>query len=431
MASLLRPLRHRDFRLLWLGTAISHTGDWMDTVALAWLVLAIAGTPLALGWLALSRGVPIVLFTLVGGAVADRVDRRRLVLVTQSVSMALAAGLGLLALGDLPPLLPVLAIAAARGVCNSFNIPARQALVPGLVPRDALAAAVALNSATFNVTRAVGPAVGGLVVAAIGPGWAFLANAATFVAAIWSVLAMSPETGRGAPRTAPAGLLAEIGDGIRTVARTPALRAPLALVTLPMILGQPYIALLALVARDVLAAGPSGYGFLVAASAIGSIAGAAHVGTSRPRTWRARHVGAVAAHGLALAVFALSTAYPLSLALVVLVGATSTAAISTAVTRLQEAADDAMRGRVMSLFFLNRGLVPLGTMLGSTLAAAAGVRVALVLMGTAMAALALPVRAAAEGKVRERGEARDDGGGSVGLGVRGGPPTPEAPGNEG
>lgn len=414
---LLTPLAHRNFRLLWLGTFVSHTGDWMDTVALGWLVLMVAGSPVALGWLAAARGVPILLFTLVGGAVADRADRRRLLLVTQTVAMALAALLGLLALGKAPALPAILGIAAARGITMSFNIPARQALVPGLVPREALAAAVALNSATFNVTRAVGPALGGLLVAWVGPGWAFLANAATYVPAIWALLAMdgvgtgpqaaSPQAGAADARRG-AGLAADIVEGLRHVARTPALRAPLALALLPMVLGQPYITLLAVVARDVLRAGPSAYGFLVAASALGSIAGAVWVGSRSAggpkEKWQVR---AIVLHGAALALFATSAVYALSLALVVLVGATSTAAISLAVTRLQEAADDAVRGRVMSLFFLNRGLVPLGTLLGGAGAARLGASAALGLMGAAMAVLALPVRVAAERVVRGEGAGQD------------------------
>ncbi len=394
--ALLAPLRHPDFRRLWLGTAISHTGDWMDTVALSWLVLAIAGSPVALGWLAVARGVPILLFTLVGGAVADRVDRRRLIVVTQVGGMTLALVLGLLALAGRAPLWLVLAIAAGRGITNSFNIPARQSLVPALVPRDALAAAIALNSATFNTTRALGPAAGGLLVAAVGPGWAFLANAASFVPAILATLAIrTPGHAAGIP-AARRGLAAEIGDGLAHVARTPALRAPLALVLLPMLLGQPYVSLLALFARDVLDAGPSGYGFLVAASAVGSIAGAVAVGRrpDLPRDlWQLR---AILLHAASLVLFAASGIYALSLVLVVLVGATSTAAIALAVTRLQEAADDAVRGRVMSVFFLNRGLVPLGTLAGATGAAALGAPLALALMGLAMGALALPVRAASE-----------------------------------
>lgn len=414
---LLAPLAHRDFRRLWLGTVVSNTGDWMDTVALGWLVLALAGSPVALGWLALARGVPILLFTLLGGAVADRVDRRRLLLVTQTVAMALAALLGLLALGA-PPLATVLAIAAARGAVMSFNIPARQALVPALVPREAIAAAVALNSATFNLTRAVGPAAGGLLVAWAGPGWAFLANAATYAPVIWALVAM--ETPPGAARGDAAGdrtnLAADIVEGLRHVARTPPLRAPLVLVLLPMVLGQPYITLLAVVARDVLAAGPSGYGFLVAASALGSIAGAVWVGTlpaGGPKGQR--QVRATVLNGAALALFAGSRAYTLSLALVVLVGATSTAAIALAVTRLQEAAVEAMRGRVMSLFFLNRGLVPLGTLLGGAGAAWLGAQAALALMGAAMAALALPLRAAADRVVHgERGGEDEHRGGEHG-----------------
>ncbi len=410
--ALLAPLRHPDFRRLWLGTAISHTGDWMDTVALSWLVLAVAGTPVALGWLALARGGPILVFTLVGGAVADRVDRRRLVVVTQAAGFVLALLLGGLAVAGWTPLWLVLAVAAGRGVANSFNIPARQSLLPALVPRETLAAAIALNSATFNTTRALGPAIGGLLVAAAGPGVAFLANAASYVPAILTTMAITT-SGRAAAGMVPGrGLAAEITQGLVHVARTPALRAPLALVLLPMVLGQPYISLLAVFARDVHAAGASGYGFLVAASALGSIAGALEVGrrADAPRDlWQVR---AILLHAVSLLLFAASGVYVLSLALVVLVGATSTAAISLAVTRLQEAADDAMRGRVMSVFFLNRGLVPLGTLLGAAGAAAVGAPLALAAMGAVMGALVLPVRRAAGPRVRDdREDGHEQGGG--------------------
>ncbi|HEX7126500.1 MAG TPA: MFS transporter [Thermodesulfobacteriota bacterium] len=410
--ALLAPLQHADFRRLWLGTMISHAGDWMDTVALSWLVLAVAGTPVALGWLALARGGPILLFTLVGGAVADRVDRRRLVVATQVAGLVLALLLGSLAVAGWTPLWLVLAVAAGRGVAMSFNIPARQSLVPALVPREVLAPAIALNSATFNTMRAFGPAAGGLLVAAAGPGVAFLANAASYVPAIVATLAITT-SGRVAAGTVPGrSLAAEITQGLVHVARTPALRAPLALVILPMVLGQPYISLLAVFARDVLAAGPAGYGFLVAASALGSIVGALYVGhrADAPRDlWQVR---AILLHAVSLVLFAASGVYALSLVLVVLVGATSTAAIAIAVTRLQESADDAMRGRVMSVFFLNRGLVPLGTMVGAAGAAAVGAPLALAAMAALMGALVLPVRRAAGSGVRDEGEdGHQEGGG--------------------
>src|SRR5215208_369530 len=192
----LRSLRHRNYRLLWSGTLISSSGDWMDQVALNWLVYELTDSAFSLGILNLCRLLPILLFTLIGGVVADRFERRRMLIVTQTVAMILAFALAILVSTGIVfrdtqlGFLMVLVVAVGRGMMMSFNQPARQSLISDLVPSELLTNAVALNSATLNLTRVIGPVIGGLLIASIGTAGAFYFNGASFVAVLWGLALM-------------------------------------------------------------------------------------------------------------------------------------------------------------------------------------------------------------------------------------------------
>jgi len=241
-------LHHRNYRLLWIGSLISSSGDWMDQVALNWLVYELTGSAFSLGLLNLCRLVPILVFTLIGGVVADRFERRRLLFVTQTVAMLLAFALAILVSTGIiyrdtqAGFVMVLIVAIGRGMMLSFNQPARQSLISDLVPKELLTNAIALNSATMNLTRVIGPAIGGLLIASVGSAGAFYFNGASFLAVLWGLALM-----RFPPRVVRAskkGIAADLAGGISYVANRAELRMLVILALVPMIFGMPYMTML-------------------------------------------------------------------------------------------------------------------------------------------------------------------------------------------
>jgi MFS family permease len=195
-------LRYRNFRLLWTGTLFSQGGDWLDQVALNWYVISTTGNPVLLGVINLARGVPLALFAMVGGAVADRVDRRRMMMVTQTLAMICAVAMYLLVAGGDPPILLLLAMTTLRGMLVAFNTPARQALLPATVPVTELGSAVALHSVVLNTAKVLGPLTAAAILALWGVAACFLANAVTFVVLLvqlW-LMRLPPAPARTGPR---------------------------------------------------------------------------------------------------------------------------------------------------------------------------------------------------------------------------------------
>ena len=390
-ASPFRALRHRNFRLLWFGTLVSNSGDWMDQIALNWLVLTMTGSPFYLGLLNLCRSGPILLFTLFGGAAADRFERRRLMMATQTGAMLTAVGLGVVGLVG-GPIWTVLALATLRGVLMSVNLPARQALISELVPREDLTAAISLNSATLNISRVLGPSIGGVLIATIGVAGAFFLNAASFLAVLVGLSLM-----RGLPRPARRDepVLRSVVEGLAFIRRNRILRSLLVVGLAPLVLGMSYQPMLAVFAKDVLQVGSVGLGVMMSAAGFGAVAGALAVGALNEGIGRGRLMFAgMALFGLALVAFALSGALWLSALALLIVGVGSSVYQALNNTLLQVHAPDAMRGRIMSMLFLTRGLVPLGAMLAGVGAATIGapptlaVFGALILVLTAVGAIA-------------------------------------------
>src|SRR5262245_34624192 len=233
-----RSLEHRNFRLLWFGTLVSHSGDWMDQIALNWLVYQLTDSAIYLGVLNFCRMVPILIFTLLGGVVADRVERRRLMFFTQTAALLLALALAVLVSSGLVQIWMVLLVAVGRGIMMSFNQPARQSLISELVPRHDLMNAIALNSATLNLTRVLGPALGGVLIATIGVAGVFYLNAASFLAVLYALAVMHfPEFVPRAHRS----VLVDLTGGLRYLAGHAVLRTLVLLALLPMVFGIPYM----------------------------------------------------------------------------------------------------------------------------------------------------------------------------------------------
>jgi MFS family permease len=380
-------LRHRNFRLLWVGTLISSSGDWMDQIALNWLVYQLTGSAVYLGILNLCRLTPILVFTLIGGVVADRVERRRLMFSTQTVAMLLALVLATLVATGVVQIWMVLLVAVGRGVMMSFNQPARQSLISELVPHEDLMNAIALNSATLNLTRVIGPAIGGGLIATVGVAGAFSLNAASFLAVLYGLAKMRfgerPARRRGS-------MAADLMAGVRYLRGQPALRTLVLLALLPMVFGMPYMTMLTVFARDVLDTGGLGFGLLTACSGVGAVVGALGIASVRAHTRRGRlMLAGLVAFGAALLVFALSHWLLLSLLALVAVGAGQQAYMATNNTLIQVYVAEEYRGRILSTLFLNRGMVPLGTMLAGFGTALVGVQAAVGTMAAVLVLMAL------------------------------------------
>jgi MFS family permease len=362
---------HRGFRLLWAGAFLSSIGTWIQDVALSWLIHSRMGDPFYLGLRSFAQEVPLLAFMLLGGAVADRVDRRLILLSSQWFQMAMALLLGALYLTGHLGIVAIVLIAFATGLMQSQSAPTYQAVITSLVPRERIANAVALNSLQFNLSRAIGPVIAGLLLAHAGAGWCFAANALSFVGVILALQTIEFPP----PFAGPAQSLREsLVAGLRHVKDTPRLRAATLFAAAASFLAFPLITYLPVIAGDVLKTGASGYSLLLTSVGIGAIVGA--VGTAH----RGKSAGrgrltllAFAAFGFVTAGASLSRWQGLSMVLLVGSGFALTTAFSTLNSLVQEMAPDALRGRVLSIFGLAfRGGGPVGSLIAGFLVRRAG-----------------------------------------------------------
>lgn len=369
----LPALAYRDFRIFWFGQVVSLTGTWIQSVAQQWLVLQLTGSAFKLGLVTTVQFTPILLLSLIGGAVVDRVSRRNLLLLTQVVSLLLALLLGVLVQTGTVQYWHVLVIAALLGTVNAFYTPARQAFVPQLVDRKTLLNAVALNSTIFNAARVIGPALGGLLIAAIGLAPDFYLNAASYVAVIVGLLMIGPR-----PVTQQEGkrdtLWQNMVEGWRYIVATPTVYVILALIGVASIFALNFTILLPLFARNILHVGSAGYGILMASWGLGSLSAAlllaffSREDLARPFIY----VGSTAFSILEIA-FAFSHLYALSIALLVCIGFFVVLFTTTANTRVLSLTPTHLQGRVMSFYSLMfLGVTPFGSLFAGTVAERAG-----------------------------------------------------------
>ena len=354
-----RALRHRDFRLLWVGLAVSAVGTWMQIVAQSLLVLKIThGSAFALGTVSLAQALAFFLFALIGGSVADRIDKRRLLLLTQSGSAVMAILLGLLTYFNVIQLWMILVLAFLNGTLLSFDQPTRGALIPMLVPREDLGNAISLQSMIFNGASTLGPALAGFAVAAIGYAGNFFLNGASFLGVLIALYLMRvPASVSHQQSTAQA-----IGAALNTVKRDAVLPWVLSGFAAMLFLGPSSALILPVFAVKVLHIGPERLGLLFTAAGIGTILGALFLASlgSNPRR------GLIYLAGMflwvaALTVFALSGWFWISMVALLVYGVGQTLAGTTTITLLQLRVPENMRGRVMSLNTLViMGIRPLG-----------------------------------------------------------------------
>jgi len=375
----LAALRYHNYRLYWTGQLATNVGTWMQVVAAGWLVLQLTDSPAYLGLNAAFQGVPIVVFALVGGVVADRFDRYRLMVAAQAaqllidVALAVLVALGAVNVGQ------IFAYSACMAVANGLTTPGRQAFVPRLVPREALTSAVALNSSLWQGGAVIGPTIAGLVLAVWGMAWNFYLNVASDLVNLGAMLLIRVPSEPARP--AALSPWTSLVQGARYALGHADVRTLIAATGLVCLLGRPYTQLMPVFARDVFHVGPEGLGVMLAMPSIGAVAAVAiigFVGNLDPARWFLR---ASVASALALGAFAASPAYALSLALLVVVGAATSAATALANTALLHLVDDRLRGRVMGYFMAatwggwRMGALPTGLLaevLGTPLAVGIG-----------------------------------------------------------
>jgi MFS family permease len=374
--------RHRNYRLFFAGQVISLAGTWMQNIALAWLVIELSDSPLAIGTLAFCRFLPFLLLGLVAGVVVDRLDTRRLLLATQAAAMVVSVVLAVVTLAGLATLPVVYALAALGGVILVFDAPGRQTLTFQMVGPDELQNAVALNSGLFNASRVVGPAIGGLVIAAFGTGLCFVVNAVSFLSVLVALRSMREDELYAVEKRPETRVVAGIREGLAWAAHAPLARVVLGVVTVVSTVGFNFHVLVPLLASQTLDVGAAAFGILSAAFGLGALVGALASASLREASPRAFTGGTL---GFSVGMLLLALVHTVGLALVLLfaLGLSFALFTSSANALIQLDAPGHLRGRVMSLFlFAFAGLAPIGGILAGWLAELGGTPLAFGVAGT-------------------------------------------------
>ena len=361
-----KAFHYREFRLLWVGACTSSIGTWMQEVAQSWLVLQISGSAFWLGLDAFLGDIPIFLFSLVGGAIADRMSRRRLLLASQLVQMSCAFSLALLILLGIVQVWHILVLSFIVGTAQSFGGPAYSALVPTLVDKEDLPNAIALNSIQFNLARVIGPVLGGLALTSLGPSWCFSLNGVSFIAVIISLLLLRPSF---QPEKTSESILTSMKQGFGFIRKHGAMEGLIALAFCMTALAIPMITFLPVFAKDVFHAGPTTYTILLASSGIGSVAGALTVAAMGNIANKGRiALLMLICLGAGMTAFAQSKTLWWSCFLLFLSGAALIAAFAMISSLVQLITVNEMRGRVMSIYNVAfRGGMPFGSVLSGWL----------------------------------------------------------------
>ena len=362
-----RALRNRDFRLFWAGNFLSNIGTWMQNVAQGWLVLQLTNSPFWLGVVGFASTIPILLFALIGGVIADHVNKRKLLIVTQSAMMVFAFAMAVLAYLNIITVRDVALLAAGTGIAMSLNTPTYQALVPRLIPREDLINAIALNSAQFNMSRVLGPTLGGFAMAAVGVAGNFFLNGLSFLAVI---IALTQIRYKEDIAPSEGHFLLKLKQGFAYVFAREEMSSLVLLVSIASLLALPYLVFVPYFARDVLHSDERGLGILMACSGIGSFFAAGTIAYVGKVARRGRFVfGAALGFFAAIIAFTFSRSFALSGGLLMLAGFFMVMMVATINALLQHLSDDYMRGRVMSIYstaFL--GLPPIGSLIAGSLA---------------------------------------------------------------
>jgi MFS family permease len=378
-------LRHRNFRLFWFGQLISLVGTWMQAIAQAWLVLLLTHDPLWLGFVAAVQFLPVLVLGLFGGVIADVLPKRTTLVGTQAASMLLAFVLAVLTFANVAQVWHILVLAALLGIVNAVDMPTRQAFVVEMVGREDVTNAVGLNSAVFNAARIVGPAIGGILIGALGVTACFFLNGLSFVAVIAGLLLMREAdllpAARLARPTSIRGVAGNLAEGLRYVRATPVVLLAVVLVGLVSTFAMNFNVVAPALAQNVLGVGATGLGFLMASMGLGSLTAALLVASlDRPRPG----IIVLGAFGLGVLEVILGgiRSYPIALIAMYGAGAAAIAMMVSANTSIQLAVPDRLRGRVLSVYTtVFAGSTPIGAPVIGWLASAFSTEVALVVGG--------------------------------------------------
>lgn len=380
IAVMFRSLRHRDFALFWTGNFLSNIGTWMQNLALGWLILVVTNSPFLLGLNGFLGSAPSLFFSLPGGAIADRMNRRKLMIVTQTSMMVLALILAVVTSFQIVKIGEILAISFLTGLASALNNPAYQAIVPDLVEREDLVNAIALNSAQFNMSRAIGPTLAGLALGSLGAAGCFYLNSLSFLALIIALLAITVPT---RPVEEGASVWAAMLDGLRFVGQHRIIIILLSVPSFLSLLGLPFVVLMPVFARDLLKVGASGLGYLMAGAGLGAVIAALILATQDRREHNGQVIlWSASVFALALILLALAHSFWWAFFLLVIIGVTMVGSLTLTNTTLQFISPPELRGRIMSLYNLSLlGLAPLGSLQAGAVAEVLGTRFALALGG--------------------------------------------------
>lgn len=376
-------LRHRNFRLFWFGQFISVSGTWMQSIGQSWLVLVLTKDAFLLGLVAALQFLPVLIFSLYGGVIADRLPKRRVLILTQSAAAVQAFVLFILAATGVVQVWHIMILALCLGVINALDMPTRQAFVSEMVNRDDLMNAISLNSAQFNASRVVGPGVAAAMIALLGIPPLFLLNAVSYIAVIAGLLLMDPaqlqtRPATHRPRTPAERPLRQIREGLIFSWRTPPIRLALIVLFFISTFGMNFSVILPLLADFVYRSGATGYGLLSSVMGAGSLIAALALAGLVKRPNITLLVASGTGFGVLLLVLAGVRAQPVAFAFLFLIGVTTIAFAATCNTLLQTSSPDHMRGRVMGLYaMVFAGTTPIGALYTGYIASQFGARAAL------------------------------------------------------
>ncbi|MGZ8486666.1 MAG: MFS transporter [Candidatus Binatia bacterium] len=374
-------LRHADFRYLWTGTVMMSAGQWVQQVTLGWLLYDLTGNSVLLGALNGLRALPFLVTGPMAGVAADRMDRRKLLLGTQWVLIATAVIFGGLVWSPYLHVWHIFVFTLITGIAWTITEPVRMSLIPSAVPKGELANAVALNSGGFNMMKVIGPALGGALIAWVGAAENFFVQALAYAGVLWMIYRMNVPPQRA--EASHTSALANLKEGFAYVWSTPAVFALMALAYVPRIFAVPYQTLMPVFQKDVLKIGPEGLGLLMAAPGIGAVMAILTLASMGNRIKRQGRflVGSIFVLGAAIMLFSQITWFPLALVTLVIVGMFQMFFLASTATMLQMIVPDELRGRVLSLYMLDRGFMPLGALFAGTSAHFLGAPTTVAIMG--------------------------------------------------
>ena len=387
---MLRALNSRNYRLFFCGQIVSLVGTWMTTTATSWLVYRLTGSSMMLGLVGFAGQFPAFLVSPLAGTLVDRWDRHRLLIATQTISMAQSFALAALTLSGRITIPMVVGLSALQGLVNAFDMPCRQAFLVQLVRKDELPNAIALNSSMFNAARLVGPSIAGGLIAAAGEGWIFLIDGFSYFAVMVALMVMRlPKSDAGMVNRS--GVWSQVSEGWRYITGSRPLRSIMTLLALVSLVGFPYTVLMPVFASELLGGGPNTLGLLMAATGCGALVGALWLAARRSVLGLGRVIPLAAGlFGSALIAFSFSRVLWLSLAILVVSGFGFMVQMASSNTIIQTIVEDAKRGRVMSFYVMAfLGTAPFGSLLAGTLSARIGAPHTLLIGGTCCIAAAL------------------------------------------